>query len=100
LKKQNQSRPLAGNPKSEYLNPKRFDGCVLKKQSQFLTEANALKVNYDKEIRENNRIGHLVKTNPIYLAPRFILGIENEVEKTNPISKWANRRKLLFERRL
>ena len=28
-------QPLAGNPKYEYLNPKRFDGCVLKKQTQF-----------------------------------------------------------------
>jgi hypothetical protein len=35
LKKQNQSRLLAGNPKFEYLNPKLFEGCVLKKQSQF-----------------------------------------------------------------
>jgi hypothetical protein len=29
------SRTLPGNPKSEYLNPKRLDGCVLKKQTQF-----------------------------------------------------------------
>jgi len=52
LKKQNQNRPSAGNPKHEALNPttpvawpdvccpesfrKLFDGCVLKKQSQFL----------------------------------------------------------------
>ena len=35
LKKQNQSRASPGNPKYEYLNPKRFDGYVLKKQSQF-----------------------------------------------------------------
>ena len=34
-KKQNQSRPSAGNPKSEYLNPKRVkEDTVLKKQSQ------------------------------------------------------------------
>jgi hypothetical protein len=26
---------LPGIPKSEYLNPRRFDGCVLKKQTQF-----------------------------------------------------------------
>jgi hypothetical protein len=51
-------------------------------------ESNALKLNYNKEIRENNRIGHLVKTNPIYLAPRFILGVENEFEKTNPIARF------------
>jgi len=36
LKKQNQSQPSAGNPKSEYLNPKRVkEDTVLKKQSQF-----------------------------------------------------------------
>ena len=35
-KKQNQSRPSAGNPKSEYLNPKRVkEDTVLKKQTQF-----------------------------------------------------------------
>jgi len=35
-KKQNQSRPSAGNPKSEYLNPKRVkEDTDLKKQSQF-----------------------------------------------------------------
>jgi len=35
LKKQNQSRPLAGNPKHEVRNPKRFERVRLKKQSQF-----------------------------------------------------------------
>jgi hypothetical protein len=35
LKKQNQSQPSAGNPKSEYLNPKRVkEDTDLKKQSQ------------------------------------------------------------------
>jgi hypothetical protein len=29
-------RPSARNSKSEYLNPKDVDGCVLKKQTQFL----------------------------------------------------------------
>jgi len=37
----------------------------LKKQSQFLTESNVLKVINKKEIRDKNRIGHIVKTNPI-----------------------------------
>ncbi len=35
LKKQNQSRPLAGNPKHETRNPKRVESVRLKKQSQF-----------------------------------------------------------------
>jgi len=35
LKKQSQNRPSAGNPKSEYLNPKRVkEDTVLKKQTQ------------------------------------------------------------------
>jgi|GEM_PF-493139 len=39
LKKQNQSRSSAGNPKSEYLNPKRVKkDAILKKQSQFAPE--------------------------------------------------------------
>jgi len=37
VKKQNQSRPSAGIPKSEYLNPKRVKkDAILKKQSQFV----------------------------------------------------------------
>ena len=34
LKKQNQNRPSAGNPKHETRNPKRVEGLRLKKQSQ------------------------------------------------------------------
>jgi len=37
----------------------------LKKQSQFWTWKNTIKVNYDKEIREKYRIGYLAKTKPI-----------------------------------
>ena len=37
----------------------------LKKQTQFWTESNAIKVSYNKEIREKCRIGDLVKTKPI-----------------------------------
>jgi hypothetical protein len=41
LKKQNQSPPSAGNPKSEYLNPKRVkEDTDLKKQSQFVPGQN------------------------------------------------------------
>jgi hypothetical protein len=42
LKKQSQSRPLAGNPKHECRNPKqgRFAECDLKKQSQFADGVN------------------------------------------------------------
>jgi hypothetical protein len=36
LKKQSQSRPLAGNPKLEFRNPKRVERVHLKKQSQFV----------------------------------------------------------------
>jgi hypothetical protein len=47
------SRALPGNPKSEYLNPKRIDGCVLKKQTQFFESkigANSyLKGDYDNK---------------------------------------------------
>ena len=49
LKKQNQSRPLVGNSKSEYLNPKQVEGYVLKKQTQFKTEPNERKCISDKE---------------------------------------------------
>jgi hypothetical protein len=37
------SRPSAGNTKSEYLNPKRFDGYVLKKQTQLYLRQNERK---------------------------------------------------------
>ena len=36
LKKQSQNRPLAGNPKLEFRNPKRVERVHLKKQSQFI----------------------------------------------------------------
>ena len=43
-KKQNQSRPSAGNPKSEYLNPKRVkEDTVLKKQTQSVPSKNGAK---------------------------------------------------------
>jgi len=53
LKKQNQSQSLAGNTKSEYLNPKRVkEDTVLKKQSQFVPGQNdttsCKKGDYDK----------------------------------------------------
>jgi hypothetical protein len=61
----------------------------LKKQSQFLKGQNWRKVNYKKEIREIHCIGHMVKNKAnqtqSQLAPRPVLGIENEVEKTKPI---------------
>ena len=45
LKKQNQSRPSVGNPKSEYLNPKQRHVVEpnLKKQSQFELMSNERK---------------------------------------------------------
>jgi len=68
----------------------------LKKQSQFAKGQNGRKVNYNKGIREIYWIGHLVKTNPIQsqtkpilFSPQIYLGVEDWVEKTNPISKWA-----------
>ena len=43
LKKQNQNRPLAGNPKYEALNPKQVERIHLKKQSQFSGEQISVK---------------------------------------------------------
>jgi len=40
LKKQSQNRPLAGNPKFEFRNPKRAERVRLKKQTQFDGGAN------------------------------------------------------------
>jgi len=37
----------------------------LKKQTQFAKGQNERKINYRKELRQINTIGHLVKTNPI-----------------------------------
>ena len=54
MKKQNQSRPSAGNPKSEYLNPKQVkEDTVLKKQSQFVPGQNST-TSYLKGDYENN----------------------------------------------
>jgi len=54
------------NQTQSYLAPRSLWGLKgnLKKQSQFLMESNELKTSSDNEIREINRIGHLVKTNP------------------------------------
>ena len=49
-------RPPAGKPKYEYLNPKRFDGCGLKKQSQFELMSNERKCLYNKGLPENKRL--------------------------------------------
>jgi len=49
LKKQTQSRPSDGNPKSEYLNPKQVKkDAILKKQTQFAVERNWRKLLYER----------------------------------------------------
>jgi hypothetical protein len=54
LKKQTQSQPSAGNPKSEYLNPKRVkENTELKKQSQ-LSVVNISTTSLEKEGYDNN----------------------------------------------
>ena len=40
------------------------------------------------------------QTNPILFSPQISLGVETGFEKTKPICRRTNRRKVLFERRL
>ena len=99
LKKQNQSRALAGNPKSEYRNPKRFDGCVLKKQTQFSNRENDVKSmwtmvygDFDGPRQRKNK-ANLFRTECCVMRTA-----KKRFEKTKPISERDQLHKLLYER--